>query len=390
MLILYNVSYTVALYGLFYFYVACKGIISKHSPVKKFLAVKAVIFMTYWQSLFVPLLFGSEYADKWNDAILCVEMMIFAHLHYKAFPWYEFRYEETNFERTIDAVGTQEYATISYLRSWHEKEEEDSSSGGHGSDPHPPVAASVTVTEDKNTRLTTSESVTTSKPLDTKTASEKDAVSVQTKELKDTIASEYCSYGDIRRSDVNNKASYCTALWQVVNVLDIFSDAYHSFKPNQNHLQQHLHRLKQQTMDKINRKKLFQLEDCNSVNQPDHQLPLMVDNYDKQLNHDFATVTDDLTAILAMDQPSDIEVTSIRNDFVPPNFQFDEHEHEHEQMAPPLPATAATSGSLLNVLANKTKHMDLRTSDITFDSVKSLKSQSIENARDKEEHLNQS
>ena len=52
-LTLYNVSYTLALYGLFLFYIATKEEMKTHSPVKKFLAVKSIVFMTYWQSLCV-------------------------------------------------------------------------------------------------------------------------------------------------------------------------------------------------------------------------------------------------------------------------------------------------------------------------------------------------
>lgn len=89
MLTLYNVSYTLALYGLFLFYIATRDEMRAHSPVKKFLAVKSVVFMTYWQSLFVPIVFGSTYADKYDDYILCVEMIVFSFLHYKVQCMYE-------------------------------------------------------------------------------------------------------------------------------------------------------------------------------------------------------------------------------------------------------------------------------------------------------------
>lgn len=47
--IVYNVSVSVALYGLFLFYNATKHILAKYDPVLKFLTVKSVIFLTYWQ-----------------------------------------------------------------------------------------------------------------------------------------------------------------------------------------------------------------------------------------------------------------------------------------------------------------------------------------------------
>mmetsp|Transcript_72966 Transcript_72966/g.116377 ORF Transcript_72966/g.116377 Transcript_72966/m.116377 type:complete len:528 (+) Transcript_72966:3-1586(+) len=89
----YNICYTLALYGLLLFYLACKEDIRAYSPVRKFFAVKIVIFATYWQSLLVSVAPGldKETADLWNDFILCVEMSVFACIHLYSFPWWEFR-----------------------------------------------------------------------------------------------------------------------------------------------------------------------------------------------------------------------------------------------------------------------------------------------------------
>ena len=51
MLTVYNISYTIALYALLLFYLATADVITGFSPVRKFLAVKAVVFATYYQSL---------------------------------------------------------------------------------------------------------------------------------------------------------------------------------------------------------------------------------------------------------------------------------------------------------------------------------------------------
>jgi len=88
----YNIAYTLALYGLLLFYLATKDDIRAYSPVRKFFAVKIVIFATYWQGLlvsFAPI--DSELAELWNDFILCCEMTIFAIVHLYSFPWWEFR-----------------------------------------------------------------------------------------------------------------------------------------------------------------------------------------------------------------------------------------------------------------------------------------------------------
>jgi hypothetical protein len=90
--VIYNLSYTVALYSLFLFYVATKQVIEKFKPVSKFIAVKIIIFATYYQSLlfdiFIPI--SNEDAIIWNDLLLCFEMIIFAILLWLAFPIHEF------------------------------------------------------------------------------------------------------------------------------------------------------------------------------------------------------------------------------------------------------------------------------------------------------------
>ena len=49
-LLVYNVSYTLALYWLFVVYLATKSVIARHSPVAKFVAVKGIVFATYTTS----------------------------------------------------------------------------------------------------------------------------------------------------------------------------------------------------------------------------------------------------------------------------------------------------------------------------------------------------
>jgi len=84
--ILYNISYTWALYVLFLLYVATKSFLVQYDPVKKFLAVKVVIFMTYYQALaFYVLPLGQEEAEGWSNALLCLEMFVFSILHVVAF-----------------------------------------------------------------------------------------------------------------------------------------------------------------------------------------------------------------------------------------------------------------------------------------------------------------
>lgn len=47
--LIYNVSYTAALYGLFLFYSATRDLLSPYYPVLKFLTVKFIVFLSFWQ-----------------------------------------------------------------------------------------------------------------------------------------------------------------------------------------------------------------------------------------------------------------------------------------------------------------------------------------------------
>ncbi|ETV97124.1 hypothetical protein H310_09930 [Aphanomyces invadans] len=85
--VVYNGSYSIALYGLLVFYLATKHILAPFSPVLKFFAVKSVIFMTFWQSLMIASCpdITVEQAFAWNDFILCVEMVPVAILYLISF-----------------------------------------------------------------------------------------------------------------------------------------------------------------------------------------------------------------------------------------------------------------------------------------------------------------
>lgn len=50
--IIYNISITLALYGLLLFYFATKELLTPYEPVWKFLTIKSVIFLSFWQGLY--------------------------------------------------------------------------------------------------------------------------------------------------------------------------------------------------------------------------------------------------------------------------------------------------------------------------------------------------
>lgn len=47
--IIYTVSYSMALYALAVFYAACRDLLRPYNPVPKFIMIKSVVFLTYWQ-----------------------------------------------------------------------------------------------------------------------------------------------------------------------------------------------------------------------------------------------------------------------------------------------------------------------------------------------------
>jgi len=93
LLVVYNLSYTTALYGLFLFYLGTKKLLKGFSPVGKFSAVKIIVFATYYQSLLVVMIPGMDDlggSEKWNDWIICFEMAMFAIMHEYCFSYKEF------------------------------------------------------------------------------------------------------------------------------------------------------------------------------------------------------------------------------------------------------------------------------------------------------------
>ncbi|KAJ6816703.1 transmembrane protein 184B-like [Iris pallida] len=94
--ITYTISYTTALYALALFYVACRDLLRPYNPVPKFLIIKSVVFLTYWQGVLVFLaaktgfIENAEEAADFQNFILCVEMLAAAVGHLYAFPYKEY------------------------------------------------------------------------------------------------------------------------------------------------------------------------------------------------------------------------------------------------------------------------------------------------------------
>ncbi|KAI1170203.1 DUF300 domain protein [Nemania sp. FL0916] len=101
--IIYNISVTVSLYSLGLFWVCMHDDLLPFRPIPKFLCIKLIIFASYWQGFLLSILvwLGAipddvpEYtpdnlAAAIQDALICVEMPIFALAHWYAFSWHDY------------------------------------------------------------------------------------------------------------------------------------------------------------------------------------------------------------------------------------------------------------------------------------------------------------
>ena len=51
--IIYNLTYTTALYALLLFYMGTHDLLAPFKPMLKFTVVKLVVFLTFWQARFL-------------------------------------------------------------------------------------------------------------------------------------------------------------------------------------------------------------------------------------------------------------------------------------------------------------------------------------------------
>ncbi|CAG61542.1 uncharacterized protein GVI51_K08085 [Nakaseomyces glabratus] len=102
LVVLFNISVSLSLYELALFWKCLYQDLLPFHPWPKFLCVKLIIFVSYWQGLIIQVLgyyrlLGksieykhSELGYIYRNALLCFEMIGFAYLHQKAFPWEDY------------------------------------------------------------------------------------------------------------------------------------------------------------------------------------------------------------------------------------------------------------------------------------------------------------
>ena len=99
LLVVENLSVTIAFTCLFYFYLSSKKALHAHNPTGKFVAIKLVVFLCFWQGMLISLLVKegwihqskegkwtkNEVATGLQDYLVCVEMLLITFLHKGAF-----------------------------------------------------------------------------------------------------------------------------------------------------------------------------------------------------------------------------------------------------------------------------------------------------------------
>ncbi|XP_026473005.1 transmembrane protein 184B-like [Ctenocephalides felis] len=102
--IIYNISVSLALYGLFLFYFATRDLLTPFEPVLKFCTVKSVIFLSFWQgvalavlekaAIISPIVDDSGYPTSagtvsagYQNFLICIEMFFAAVALRYAFPY---------------------------------------------------------------------------------------------------------------------------------------------------------------------------------------------------------------------------------------------------------------------------------------------------------------
>lgn len=91
-----NISVAIAFYGLLSFYHGTEKDLAWCDPWPKFLCIKGVVFMTFWQGLSLQImsstgLVDERVASQIQNLLICVEMMLASIAHFYIFPYHEWQ-----------------------------------------------------------------------------------------------------------------------------------------------------------------------------------------------------------------------------------------------------------------------------------------------------------
>ncbi|KAF2718062.1 DUF300-domain-containing protein [Polychaeton citri CBS 116435] len=108
------ISVTIAMFCLIQFYLQLKDDLAEHRPFFKVLCIKLVIFLSFWQTIIISLLSSSkgplQPTSKLNyqdikvgipAVLLCIEMAIFAVMHFFSFSWKPYNIKRFSTDPTL-------------------------------------------------------------------------------------------------------------------------------------------------------------------------------------------------------------------------------------------------------------------------------------------------
>lgn len=161
--IIYNFSYSWALYALALFYGSSSELLVKHKPIKKFVMVKMIVFVSFWQGFTISLLLNFEIISSDHAAadiqafLICVEMAFASCCHLIAFPISEYEgleKQETSESRTsnlADVINVGDVmmdAVNNYAPTYRQYELQ--TQGANKAQPKSIIARGFVLKEDEN------------------------------------------------------------------------------------------------------------------------------------------------------------------------------------------------------------------------------------------------
>lgn len=146
-----NVSVGLAFTGLLKFYHAVAEDLKWCQPFSKFLTIKGIVFLTFWQGLLISILVASldtdvdalearESALQMQNFLICLEMLFFAIAHYCVFPAEEWEPQYRPTKYAAPGIGIKDFVDdVGYIiksrRQARSFEEVDSDDEDNGEDP---------------------------------------------------------------------------------------------------------------------------------------------------------------------------------------------------------------------------------------------------------------
>lgn len=130
--VIVSLSVTVAMYCLIQLYVSVAPLLKPHKPLLKLFAIKAVVFLTFWQATFLSVLsmlgvvkdtkyMTSEDINIGIGALLeTFEMMLFAFLHIKAFSYKPYRPVPNSKDADAEPIRTPRLKSLGHALDFRE------------------------------------------------------------------------------------------------------------------------------------------------------------------------------------------------------------------------------------------------------------------------------